>query len=153
MKKPKFGKKQTSFELEIGFSQSVILFDILIGLAVLLGGSVFAYWIESWWALAVPLLGLFTIWQAVKRGFDQGPQLKIGHSGIWSAEFGFLSWGKALPIIKTEIGYRSTSTYLVILDRTYPERKTEFARLSTRALDIDERTLQACLNKYAPKQL
>ena len=151
MRKPKFGKKQTSFELEIGFSQSVILFDILIGLAFLFGGSAFAYWIESWWALAVPLLGLFIIWQAVKRGFDQGPQLKIGYSGIWAAEFGFLPWGRALPIIKTEVGYRSASTYLVILNRTYPEREIELARLSMRELAIDASELQACLSKYSSK--
>ena len=153
MRKPKFGKKQASFEIEIGFSQSVILFDILIGLAFLFGGSAFAYWIESWWALAVPLLGLFTIWQAVKRGFDQGPQLKIGHSGIWLAEFGFLPWGKALPNIKSEVGYRSVSTYLVILNRTYPERETETARLSMRELDIDARELRASLSKYSSKQM
>ena len=153
MRKPKFGKRQIRFELEIGFSQSVILFDILIGLAFLFGGSAFAYWIESWWALAVPLLGLFIILQAIKRGLDQGPQLKVGHVGVWSAEFGFLSWGKASPIIKTEVGYRSVSTYLVILNRTYPERETEIARLSIRELDIDARALQTYLNKYSSKQM
>jgi len=153
MRKPKFNKKQPNFELEIGFSQSVILFDILIGLVFLLGGAAFAYWIESLWALLIPLLGTYTIWQTIKRGFNQGPQLKIGYSGIWSAEFGFLSWTKALPVIKTDVGYRSVSTYLVVLDRVYPERATEIAKLSVRELDIEIRELQACLVRYAPKSI
>lgn len=153
MKKPKFSKKQINFELEIGFSQGVILFDTLIGLAFLFGGTAFAYWIESLWALFLPLLGLFTTWQAIKRGFDQGPQLKIGNSGIWTTETGFLPWGRALPVIKTEVDYRSVSTYLASLSRTYPERETEIARVSVRELDVDGRTLQTYLSRYSSKQM
>lgn len=153
MEKPKFSKTQIKLEVEIGYSQSVILFDILIGLAFLFGGSAFAYWLEWWGAWFVPVFGLFTIWQAIKRGFDQRPQLKIGNSGIWTTKTGFLSWGRVLPIIKTEVGYRSVSTYLVLLDRVYPERKTEIASVSIRELDIDARTIQTCLSKYSSKQL
>ncbi|GAA3978241.1 hypothetical protein [Hymenobacter antarcticus] len=153
MKKPKLGKKQINFDHEIRFSQSVILFDILIGLVFLFGGAAFTYWLEWWGALFIPLFGLFVIWQAIKRGFDQGPQLKIGNSGIWTAKTGFLPWGRALPIIKTEVGYRSVSTYLVLTNRVYPERKTEIASVSMRELDIDARTLQVYLNKYSPNQM
>ena len=141
MKKPKFGKTQINFEVEIGYSQSVILFDILIGSAFLFDGGVFAYWLEWWGAWFIPLLGMFIIWQAIRRGFDQGPQLKIGNSGMWTIKTGFLSWGSALPIIKTEVGYRSVSTYLVLLNRVYLERKTEIASVSMRELDIDARIL------------
>ena len=56
MKKPKFSKKQINFDHEIGFSQSVILFDILLGLAFLFGGVAFAYWLKSWWALYIRLV-------------------------------------------------------------------------------------------------
>ena len=150
MKKPKFNKKQINFDHEIGFSQSVILFDILLGPAFLFGRVAFAYWLKSWWALYIPLLGLFITWQAIKRGFNQGPHLKIGTNGIWTVETGFLPSGKALPAIKTEAGYRSVSTYLVFLNRTCPERKTEIGRLSMRELEIDTRTLRAYLNKCSP---
>ncbi|WP_157886777.1 hypothetical protein [Hymenobacter sp. PAMC 26628] len=153
MKKPKFGKKQINFVLEIGFSQSVILFDIVSGLMLLFGGTALAYWLKSWAASFIPLLGFFMIRQATKRGLDQGPQLKIGSSGMWAAETGFLSWGRALPIIKTEMGYRSVATYLIIINRTYPERKTEIARISMRELDVDRRALQQYLDKYSPKQM
>ena len=151
MKKPGFSKKQIEFEHEIGYSQSIILFDILLGLAFLFGGVAFTYWVKWWGGAVVPLLGLFMMWQAVKRGFNQGPQLMIGRRGIWTANAGFLPWGRALSIIKTEAGYRSATTCLIVLNRTYPER--EITRVSIRNLDVDGRTVQAYLNKYSPKQI
>ncbi|WP_460611441.1 hypothetical protein [Hymenobacter terrigena] len=153
MKKPAFSNKEIKLEHEIGYSQSAILFDILIGLALLLGGSALAYWLWSWVALLWPLFGLFLVWQAVKRAFQQGPQFKIGARGIWTVKTGFLSWSRVQLITKTEASYRSVSRDLVIVNRIYSNQGLEIARISARELDVDWNTLQMYANKYSPKQL
>lgn len=151
MRKLRFSKSPTKFEHEIGFSQSAILFDVLLGLVFLLGGTALAYWLWSWVALLWPLFGLFLIWQAVKRAFQQGPQFKIGSRGIWTVKTGFLPWSSVQLITKTEASYRSVSRDLVIINRVYSNQGLEIARISARELDTDWNILQIYASKYSPK--
>jgi hypothetical protein len=149
VKKASLSKKESDFELEIGFSQSVIITDIVLGCLFLIGGIALGIWSNSWVIIILPILGLLSLWQAIKRSRAQGPQLKIGGQGIWTLKTGFLPWNKAKAIIKTEVSFRSATTYLIILARDNSEK--EVARMMLRMLDIEERNLQAYLNRYLPR--
>ncbi|WP_305021085.1 hypothetical protein [Hymenobacter cheonanensis] len=122
---------------------------MVFGFFLFIGGVILSFWIKSWLGLFWPLLGVFSLWQAVKRFRQQGPQIKIGRQGIWSVKTDFLPWGRTLPIVKMELGYRSVSTYLVLLNRF--NQHQELAKFNLRELDIDVRTLKMYINELAPK--
>ena len=149
MEKANLSKKESDFELEIGYSQSVIITDIVFGVFFLIGGIALGIWSNSWAIIVLPLLGLLSLWQAIKRSRAQGPQLKIGGQGIWTVKTGFLPWNRAKAVIKTEASFRSATTYLIILAKDNSEK--EVARMMLRMLDIEERNLQAYLNRYSQR--
>jgi hypothetical protein len=149
MKRNGFKSGRIAYKYEISYSQGVILFDLILGLFLIGGGLIFSLWIKSWWGLFWPLLGILSIWQVIKRFCQQGAQIKISSQGIWSMKTGFLPWGKTLPFVKMEMGYRYVSTYLVLLNRF--NQSQELARFSIRELDIDARILEAYINELAPK--
>jgi hypothetical protein len=111
--------------------------------------DLYSLWIKSWWGLFWPLLGIFSIWQAIKRFRQQRAQIKISRQGIWSIKTGFLPWDRTLPLVKMKVGYRYVSTYLVLLNRF--NQSQELARFNIRELDIDARILKAYINELAPK--
>jgi hypothetical protein len=47
MKKPIPNKQDNSFEHEIGYSQSAILFNFVFGMLLLLAGIGLAFWLKS----------------------------------------------------------------------------------------------------------
>jgi hypothetical protein len=149
MKRNGFKSNKIAYKYEISYSQGVILFDLILGLFLIGGGLIFSLWIKSWWGLFWLLLGILSIWQAIKRFRQQGAQIKISRQGIWSIKTGFLPWGRTLPLVKMEVGYRNVSTYLVLLNRF--NQSQELARFNMRELDIDARILKAYINELAPK--
>jgi hypothetical protein len=149
MKRNGFKSDKTAYKYEISYSQGVVLLDLILGLFLIGGGLIFSLWIKSWWGLFVTLLGIFSIWQAIKRFRQQGPQIKISRQGIWSIKTGFLPWGRTLPFVKMEVDYRYVSTYLVLLNRF--NQSQELARFNIRELDVDARILKAYINELAPK--
>ena len=151
MRKQISNSKQAIYEHEIGYSQSAILFSFVFGGLFLFGGAALGYWLKLWVTGIFPLGGIFTVWQAIKRARDQGPQLKIGRPGIWTVKTGFLPWGQAMPVIKQDIGYRYVASYLVIVNRLNPYKELE--RIRIEYLDIDIRSLQAYLKEFAPIQM
>jgi hypothetical protein len=149
MKRNGFKSDRIAYKYEISYSQGVILFNLILGLFLIGGGLIFSLWIKSWWGFSWPLLGILSIWQAIKSFRQQGAQIKVSSQGIWSMKTGFLPWGKTLPFVKMEMGYRYVSTYLVLLNRF--NQSKELARFSIRELDIDARILEAYINELAPK--
>ena len=149
MKHRRFRPAEIAYEYQIGYSQGVILGDLLLGFFLLIGGVALSLWIKSWLGLFWSLLGMFSIWQAIKRFRQQGPQLKIGRQGVWSVKTNFLPWGRVLPLVKLEAGYRSVSTYLILFNRL--NQRQEIARFNMRELDIDARVLNAYIKEFAPK--
>jgi hypothetical protein len=67
MKRNGFKSDKTAYKYEISYSQGVVLLDLILGLFLIGGGLIFSLWIKSWWGLFVTLLGIFSIWQAIKR--------------------------------------------------------------------------------------
>gem|GEM_PF-6131855 len=89
------------------------------------------------------------LWEAIGRGRQPGPQLKIGRQGIWTFEAGHHPWASVLVEVKTEKNSRSVITWLIIVKRTDPTQ--EIARLSTDHLDVDVRSLKAHLRRFASR--
>jgi hypothetical protein len=138
-----------AYEYKIGYSQGAILFDLVFGFFLIVGGVALTFWIKSWVGLFWPALGVFSIWGAVKRFRQQEPQVKIGKQGVWTKKTDFLPWSRVLPLIKAEVSYRSVSTYLVLVNRF--NQQQELIRFSVRELDVDARLLQVYIREFAPK--
>ncbi|GAB3579387.1 hypothetical protein [Hymenobacter daeguensis] len=146
--KPRFSKKQITYEYEIGYSQSAMLFNFVFGVPLLLGSLIVACWWKEWVFLLLSAVGLYMVWRAVKMLFDQSPQLKIGYQGIWTVKSGHLPWTRVMAVIKQSTGYRGGVTdYMAVVNRFNPHVDIEQVWIDQ--LDVDIRSLRVYLKKCA----
>ncbi|RZK38433.1 MAG: hypothetical protein EOO57_04165 [Hymenobacter sp.] len=136
------------YEYEIEYSQGTILFGLIFGFFLTIGGIFLALWIKSWIGALWPFFGVLSVYRAIKHFRQQGPQLKIGKQGVWTKKTGFMSWAKVTALIKTEVNYRSVTTRIIIINRI---NKLELASFRVDDLAIDAYSLRTYIDRFSPK--
>ncbi|WP_133257261.1 hypothetical protein [Hymenobacter edaphi] len=143
----KKGKAQ-AFEHEIYYSQSSIAADGFWVL-IFLGLGIFTAVMGNYWgALFLGGAALFISVRAVRRARVNGPVIKFGRSGIWTAQLGFKTWHQVVAVMQTHTSTRgATSLHLSIAQRG-SNTQIELQSIPANDLAVDVRTLRVWLKKY-----